>query len=200
MNLPPVILASASPRRVELLRQIVFRFKVLPSAAPESEHEQFTPREIALLNAYRKARTVAKRFPDSLVIGADTVVAMGTTLFAKPRNQRDACRMLAELEGRTHEVLTGVCLLHLRSHRQSVFAEQTAVRFLNLTEAKIRTYVDRVHTLDKAGAYAIQEEGESIVDTIDGSYTNVVGLPVERLREELRQWVIAAEFRAGRKP
>ena len=75
MNLPPVILASASPRRVELLRQAVFRFKVLPSAAAESEHEQFTPREIALLNAYRKARTVAKRFPDSLVIGADTVVA-----------------------------------------------------------------------------------------------------------------------------
>jgi len=123
MNLPPVILASASPRRVELLWQVVFRFKVLPSDVPEPGHEHFTPREIALLNAYRKARSVAKRFPDSLVIGADTVVALGTTLFAKPRNQRDACRMLGELEGRTHEVLTGVCLLHLRGHRQTVFAE-----------------------------------------------------------------------------
>jgi len=198
MNLPPVILASASPRRVELLRHVVFRFKVLPSDVPESGHEHFTPREIALLNAYRKARAVAKRFPDSLVIGADTVVALGTTLFAKPRNKRDACRMLGELEGRTHEVLTGVCLLHLRGHRQSVFAEQTAVRFLSLTEAKIRSYVERVHTLDKAGAYAIQEEGESIVDSIAGSYTNVVGLPVERLREELRQWAVAAEFESAR--
>ena len=194
MNLPPVILASASPRRVELLRQVVFRFKVLPSAAAESEHEHFTPREIALLNAYRKARAIAKRFPDSLVIGADTVVALGSTYFAKPRNKRDARRMLGELEGRTHEVLTGVCLLHLRGHRQSVFAEQTAVRFQSLTEAKIRNYVERVHTLDKAGAYAIQEEGESIVESIDGSYTNVVGLPVERLREELRAWAVAAEF------
>ena len=188
MNLPPVILASASPRRVELLRQAVFRFKVLPSAAAESEHEQFTPREIALLNAYRKARTVAKRFPDSLVIGADTVVALGATLYAKPRNKRDACRMLAELEGRAHEVLTGVCLLHWRSHRQSIFADQTTVRFLSLTEAKIRSYVERVHTLDKAGAYAIQDEGESIVESIEGSYTNVVGLPVEKLRVELAAW------------
>lgn len=196
MNLPSIILASASPRRVELLRQVVFRFKVLASDAPESEHEQFTPRELALLNAYRKARVVAKRHPDSLVIGADTVVALGTNLYAKPRNKRDACRMLGELEGRTHEVLTGVCLLHLRSHRQSVFAEQTSIRFQNLTEAKIRAYVNRVHTLDKAGAYAIQEEGESIVESIDGSYTNVVGLPVERLREELRAWAVAAEFQS----
>lgn len=197
MNLPPVILASASPRRVELLRQVVFRFKVLPSDAPEAEHEHFTPREIALLNAYHKARTVAKRFPDSLVIGADTVVARGTTLYGKPRNKRDACRMLGELEGCSHDVLTGVCLLHLRSHRQAVFAEQTSVRFLSLTEDKIRGYVSRVHTLDKAGAYAIQEEGESIVESIEGSYTNVVGLPVERLHEALREWAVVTEFQAG---
>ena len=197
MSLPNVILASASPRRAELLRQVVFRFKVLPSEASESEHEQYTPREIAQLNAYRKARTVAKRFPDSLIIGADTVVARGTTLFSKPDSLREACRMLSQLEGGTHEVVTGVCLLHLRSHRQSVFAEQTAVTFLKLTPAKIRNYVSRVHTLDKAGAYAIQEEGESIIEAIDGSYTNVVGLPVERLREELRAWAIRAEFQSS---
>jgi len=199
MNLPPVILASASPRRVELLRQVVFRFKVLPSDAPESEHEQFTPREIALLNAYRKARVVAKRFPDCLVIGADTVVARGTTLYGKPRNKHDAFRMLAELAGNSHDVLTGVCLLHLRNHRQSVFAEQTLVQFHKLTPAKIRGYVERVHTLDKAGAYAIQEEGESIVNWIDGSYTNVMGLPIERLREELRSWAVVTEFETGRR-
>lgn len=188
MNLPPVILASASPRRVELLRQVIFRFKVLPSAAPESEHEQFTPREIAMLNAWRKARIVAKRFPDNLVIGADTVVALGTALYAKPRDKRDACRMLAELEGRAHDVVTGVCLLHGRKHRQSIFSDRTVVRFHSLTDARIRGYVARVNTLDKAGAYAIQEEGDTIVESIEGSYTNVVGLPIERLREELLSW------------
>ena len=197
MNVPPVILASVSPRRAELLRQVVFRFKVIPSCAAECEHEHFTPREIALLNAYRKARAVAKQFPDGLVIGADTVVARGMNLYGKPRNTRDAMRMLSELQGRAHEVVTGVCLLHLRSHRQSVFAEQTSVIFQKLTSARIRAYVARVQTLDKAGAYAIQEEGDSIVESIDGSYTNVVGLPVERLRDELRAWAVHTEFQSA---
>ena len=188
MNLPPVILASASPRRVELLRQLVFRFKVMPSAADECEHEQFTAWEIAQLNAHRKARAVAKKCPDALVVGADTVVCLGTTLYAKPRDERDAHRMLLELQGQTHEVVTGVCLLHLRSHREHLFTESTAVTFRKLSSAKVREYVAKVHTLDKAGAYAIQEEGESIVEGICGSYTNVVGLPVERLRAELAAW------------
>lgn len=189
MNLPPVILASASPRRVELLRQIVFQFKVVPSAADECEHEQFTAWEVAQLNAYRKARAVAKKCPDALVVGADTVVCLGTTLYAKPRDERDAHRMLLELQGRTHDVVTGVCLMHLRSHRQRLFSDSTAVTFRKLTGAKVRDYVAKVHTLDKAGAYAIQEEGESIVEGIHGSYTNVVGLPVERLRAELAAWI-----------
>lgn len=189
MNLPPVILASASPRRVELLRQLIFPFKVVPSAADECEHEQFTAWEVAQLNAYRKARAVAKKCPDALVVGADTVVCLGTTLYAKPRDERDAHRMLLELQGRTHDVVTGVCLLHLRSHRQRLFADSTAVTFRKLSGAKVRDYVAKVHTLDKAGAYAIQDEGESIVESICGSYTNVVGLPVERLRAELAAWV-----------
>ena len=192
MNVPPVILASVSPRRAELLKQVVFRFQVMPSHAEECEHEHYSPREIAQLNAYRKARVVAKRCPDGLVIGADTVVALGMNLYGKPRNKRDAMRMLSELQGRAHEVVTGVCLLHLRGHRQSVFAEQTSVQFQRLTSKQIASYLSRVHTLDKAGAYAIQEEGELIVEAIDGSYTNVVGLPVERLREELRNWAVRA--------
>jgi len=188
MNLPPVILASASPRRVELLRQVVFRFKVMPSAADECEHEQFTAWEIAQLNAYRKARAIAKKYPDALVVGADTVVCLGTKLYAKPRDERDAHRMLLELQGRTHDVVTGVCLLHLRSHRERLFSDSTAVSFRKLTSGKVRDYVAKVHTLDKAGAYAIQDEGESIVESIQGSYTNVVGLPVERLHVELAAW------------
>jgi len=106
--------------------------------------------------------------------------------------------MLSELQGRSHEVVTGVCLLHLRAHRQSVFAEHTSVTFQHLTPARIKSYVERVHTLDKAGAYAIQEEGDAIIESIDGSYTNVMGLPVERLRDELRAWAVCAEFQSGR--
>ena len=116
----------------------------------------------------------------------DTVVARGTTLYGKPRNKHDAFRMLAELAGNSHDVLTGVCLLHLRNHRQSVFAEQTAVQFHKLTPAKIRGYVERVHTLDKAGAYAVQGEGRRFVRRVEGSESNVIGLPLDETLDLLR--------------
>jgi septum formation protein len=185
MSLPPVILASASPRRVELLRQIVFRFKVVPSDAPECEHEQFTAWEVAQLNAYRKARLVAKHHPDHLVLGADTVVCQGTKFYNKPADEADACRMLLELSGQAHDVVTGVCLIHLRSHRQAVFSDATTVKFHRLTPEIIQEYVARARPLDKAGAYGIQDQGDLLVENISGSFTNVMGLPVERLREQL---------------
>lgn len=190
MKTPPVILASASPRRVELLHQIVTDFEVVPSAAPEVHDEQLTAWEMAQINAYRKARVVAKKFPDAMVLGADTLVYLDreTKLFGKPANRKDAERMLAGLEGRVHAVITGVCLIHLRSHRQRVFAEWTDVKFHPLTAKQIRDYLALINPLDKAGAYAIQEYGERIVAEISGSYSNVVGLPVERVREELRVW------------
>lgn len=190
MKPPSVILASASPRRVELLRQIVPDFEVVPSAAPEVHDEQLTAWEMAQVNAYRKARAVAKKFPDALVLGADTLVYLDreTKLFGKPANRKEAERMLAGLEGRVHAVITGVCLLHLRSHRQRVFADWTDVKFLPLTTQQIRDYLELINPLDKAGAYAIQEHGERIVAEISGSYSNVVGLPLERVREELRAW------------
>lgn len=189
MNLPPVILASASPRRVELLRQIVFRFEVAPSAAPECEHEQFTAWEVAQLNAYRKARAAAKLHPDHLVIGADTVVCLGARFYNKPADERDAERMLRELSGRAHEVITGVCMLQLRRHRQALFCDTTTVKFHRLTPDVIRQYTASARPLDKAGAYGIQDQGGLLVEDICGSYTNVMGLPVERLREELGAWM-----------
>jgi septum formation protein len=188
LNLPPVILASASPRRRELLRQAVSEFEVVVSDAPEMHDEQLTAREVSQINAYRKARAVAKKFPDSLVLGADTLVYLGTRLFGKPTNMEDAFAMLEQLRGKTHEVVTGVCLMHLRQHRERVFQVSTLVTFRPLDEADIRRYLARVNPLDKAGAYAIQEEGDLIVESVLGSYTNVVGLPVERLREELQEW------------
>lgn len=190
MKQPPVILASASPRRVDLLRQLVSDFEVVPSDAPEVHDEQLTAWEMAQVNAYRKARVVAKKFPDALVVAADTMVYLDrdTKLFGKPASHAEAARMLGELQGRVHAVITGVCLLHLRSHEQRVFADWTDVRFHPLTPKQIQDYLALMNPLDKAGAYAIQEHGERIVAEISGSFSNVVGLPVERLREELRAW------------
>jgi septum formation protein len=180
-DLPPLILASASPRRVELLRQLSLDFKVVPGDVREIHHDQLTARELCQVNAYRKARPVAKKFPDALVLGADTLVHLDTALFGKPATLEEAYEMLERLQGRTH----------LRTHRQTVFAESTAVTFHPLDAVKIRRYLNRVNPLDKAGAYAIQEEGDLIVEKIDGSYTNVVGLPVERLTAELQSWTAA---------
>jgi septum formation protein len=188
-HLPQLILASESPRRAQLLRQMGMKFQVAHSKTSESAHEQLTAREVAQLNAYRKARSVAKKLPDALVLGADTVVALETTLFGKPATLEDAYRMLEQLQGRMHLVITAVCLVCLRQHRQRIFAETTAVTFRPLDAVGIRRYLTRVNPLDKAGAYAIQEEGDLIIEKIEGSYTNVMGLPTELLEHELSGWV-----------
>jgi septum formation protein len=191
MNLPRLILASQSPRRSELLRQLETPFEIFPSNAAELEDEQLTAGELAQINAYRKARTVAKKHPDALVMGVDTLVALGHIVFAKPLDMADARRMLKELQGKTHHVVTGVCLCHLRDHRQRIFAEITDVTFRSLSNAEIEHYLSKVNPLDKAGAYAIQEHGDDIVRHIDGSFSNVVGLPLERLRQELEEFSLA---------
>ena len=166
-------------------------FRVVTSDTPEVHYGELTAREIAQVNAYRKARAVAKRYPDSLVLGADTLVYLDTILMGKPGSLEHAYEMLEQLQGKTHEVVTAVCLLNLRNHRQKVFTEVTNVTFHPLDAVKIRRYLTKVNPLDKAGAYAIQEEGDLIVDRIAGSYTNVVGLPVERLQAELQAWLSA---------
>ena len=161
---------------------------VLPAQVPEIHPEHLTPHEIAQLNAYRKCRSVARRHPDMLVLGADTIVCLGERIFGKPAGLSEAQEMLARLQGRTHEVVTGVCLIHLRTHRQKLFAESTAVMFRQLHAGQIRRYLSKINPLDKAGAYAIQEEGDDLVKGIHGSFSNVVGLPVERVRQELSAW------------
>jgi septum formation protein len=182
---PRIILASTSPRRIDLLAQLGVSFDVTPARVEEVSPAYLTPEEICQINAYRKARAAAKKNPDALVIGADTIVCLGADIYGKPKSQAEAARMLARLQGRTHLVMTGVCLLHLRAHHQKVFAVSTAVTFRQLHPGQIRGYLAKIDPLDKAGAYAIQEEGDEIVRAIMGSYSNVVGLPIERLREEL---------------
>jgi septum formation protein len=185
---PPFILASASPRRAELLRQLALEFEIVPGDATEVFDEQLSPHEVCQLNAHRKARAVAKKIPDALVLGADTLVFLEREIFGKPRTLLEAKQMLAKLQGRTHQVVTGVCLMHLRTHRERIFAISTDVTFHPLTDGQIGDYLSKMNPLDKAGAYAIQEHGDKIIAEISGSYSNVVGLPVERLQEELTAW------------
>ncbi|MGH7950779.1 MAG: Maf family protein [Limisphaerales bacterium] len=188
MKLPPLILASASPRRAELLRQLKLKFQVVPGKAAEILDDQLSPLELCQLNAHRKARAAAKKFPDALVIGADTLVFLAGKVFGKPQDLEDAKKMLLQLQGQTHQVVTGVSLIHLRAHREKLFAAGTDVTFRSLDEEQIRDYLKKTDPLDKAGAYAIQEHGDSIVEKISGSHSNVVGLPVEELRAELDAW------------
>jgi septum formation protein len=183
-------LASVSPRRSDLLRQLGYTFHVVPSEAEEIHSEDLSGGEVAQLNAYRKARIVSKKFPDAVTLGVDTVVVLGPRLFGKPANLAEAEEMLIALVGQTHQVVTGVCLIHLRSHRQKMFAEQTDVTFRKLTPEQIRTYHTKVNPLDKAGAYGIQEHSEILVESISGSFSNVAGLPMERLQTELAEFGI----------
>lgn len=185
---PTLILASASPRRAELLRQLGVQFNVVSSDVTEIHRQELTALEVSQINAYRKARAVAKRAPDTLVLAADTLVYLDTRLFGKPASLEEAYQMLEQLQGRTHQVVTAICLMHRRVHRHRIAAETTAVTFRSLDATKIRRYLNQVNPLDKAGAYAIQEAGDLLIERISGSYTNVVGLPIERLTAELSAW------------
>lgn len=200
MPAPPLILASASPRRSELLRQVCPRFKIVPSQAVETHEQHWSAGEMARINACRKARAVSRQFPDAVIIGVDTLVSVDSTIFGKPRTLAQAGGMLVFLQGRTHQVITGVCLIHWRGHRQRTFSEQTDVTFRALTRDQIRRYHRKVNPLDKAGAYGIQEKGEDLVESISGSFSNVVGLPLEKLRVELEAFLELVEAGAGASP
>lgn len=190
MPRPPFILASASPRRSQLLREMELDFAVLPSDAEEVDGAHLTARELAQINAYRKARAVAKKHPEAVVLGCDTVVHLDAQPYGKPRDLRDAHRMLRELSGRRHEVVTGCCLLYLDRHQCHIFADSTEVVFRSLSDRQIERYLKTINPLDKAGAYAIQDNGEMIVESVFGSLTNVIGLPGELLGTRLKAFGI----------
>ena len=185
---PPLILASASPRRVGLLRQLGRPFTVEISQINEVNHAELTAAENCEINAHQKARSISRRFPEAIVLGADTLVCLGVAIFGKPRSFTEARRMIEQLQGKTHVVVTAVCLLHARTSRSKVFSEHTAVTFRPLSPKQIRSYLQAIDPLDKAGAYAIQEHGDQIIAAVNGSLSNVIGLPLERLRAELGAW------------
>lgn len=178
-----LILASASPRRRELLQGLAPEFLVVPSRFEEKTGGR-TARETAGFFAQKKAEEVFGRYPDALVLGADTVVALGNEILGKPKDEADAARMLRLLSGKSHSVFTGICLVGKDENNRDVAVRdvvETRVTFSVLTEEFIARYVASGSPMDKAGAYGIQDGG--LVERYEGSYTNVVGLPTERLAE-----------------
>ena len=187
--IPPLVLASRSPRRRELLAAAGVRDILIASSdAEESADASLGLGPLVLSNARAKATEVARRHPQSVVLGADTLVWIDDEPLGKPQSLEEAREMLARLSGRVHEVCTGVHLVRLQPHGQIEFHETTLVRFRHLTPAAIDTYLAKVDVLDKAGAYALQEHGDLIIDSVEGSRSNVVGLPVERTLAALRRF------------
>lgn len=180
-----LILASTSPRRRELLADAGFTFRVVASQAEELHDASINPDELCMLNAARKAQEVAARFPEALVVGADTLVFLDGEPLGKPADLAEARAMLRRLSGRTHHVRTGVALC--QAGATETFAVTTAVTFQPLDEAAIGAYFTVVDPLDKAGGYAIQQSGNEIIREVDGSYSNVVGLPVAEVVDALRR-------------
>ncbi|MBP0971059.1 MAG: septum formation protein Maf [Oscillospiraceae bacterium] len=186
MSYPPLILASASPRRRELMEKIGLPFSVTVSDCDETLPEDTPADRAAELLAVRKAEAVAAAHPEALVIGADTTVIHGDTVLGKPADREDCIRMLRLLSGDTHRVQTG-CALICGDRRRS-FTAETLVTFYPLTDAEITAYADSDEPYDKAGAYGIQGIGGLLIEGIRGDYYNVVGLPVARLARELRKF------------
>lgn len=180
-----LVLASASPRRRELLAQLGVPFDVVVSDVPETAQPGESPEEFGLRVARDKAAEVACSCPDALVLAADTVVVSDGVIFGKPRDRADARRMLQALSGRTHEVLTAVVLRHPRGPLEELLV-RTAVEFRPLAAPEIDDYLDSDEPYDKAGAYAVQGLARRFVVQVRGSYTNVVGLPLDEVRELLR--------------
>jgi septum formation protein len=182
---PRLILASASPRRRELLAQLGVAFEIKNALVEEHEEASTDPRVMVAHNAALKADWVAAREPEAFVLGADTTVAIDGTALNKPKDLTEARAMLRQLSGRTHRVFTG---LALRRGRDGLRVDETVmseVTFKPLSEEVITTYLEKVNTLDKAGGYAIQEHGELIVAGQTGSFTNIIGLPLESTKQIL---------------
>jgi septum formation protein len=184
-----LILASSSPRRQQLLRELGLRFDVVIREYPENYPENLSGEEIALFLAYEKARQFTGEIADDeIVITADTIVWCNNAVLGKPAGSENAKQMLRAISGNTHEVITGVCIFSVKKSR--TFAVSTKVTFNELSEQEIAYYVDKFKPFDKAGAYGIQEWiGIAGCSHIEGSYFNVVGLPVQSLYRELQRFV-----------
>jgi len=183
---PHLILASGSPRRRELLTDAGYEFEVVSARVDEVSDSWLTIRELTIRNAARKAAVASGIWRDAVVLAADTLVAIDGEVLGKPADLDEARRMLRRLSGCSHEVWTGVRINEAARGRTRSFHEMSRVHFRKLNDLAIRDYLGKIDPLDKAGAYAAQGHGTEIIERIDGSYSNVVGLPMEKTSSALR--------------
>jgi septum formation protein len=194
MSLPGLIeklvLVSHSPQRVELLRQAGYRFDVVTPAFEEPRHKppHLTPAQHVQAMAFFKAASVAEHYPDQLLLGADTVVSVGADLFGKPVDRADARRILSILTRRPHQVITGIALLAPALDRRVIADDVTTVTLKPMSDAALEAYLDTNAWQGKAGAYGLQAGADAFVERIEGSYSNVIGLPMELLGRMLKQF------------
>ena len=180
----PVILASQSPRRIELLKTVIKNFRVVPSKIEELCDKDLSPEENAIFLGRKKATWVAKQHPHNLVIGADTMVVLKNEIIGKPSDAENARQILRQLSGQEHKVITGVAVVHSKIFSAASISH---VRIKALTPNVINSYVESGEPMDKAGAYAIQGEGSFLVESYSGSYSNIIGLPMDLLKDLLQK-------------
>ena len=181
-----VILASASPRRKEILQNTKLNFDIQKSDIEEVILENESPEDMVVRLAYEKAFDVAKRNTDRLVIGADTIVALDNEVLGQPKDQNEAYQMIKRLSNKTHKVITGISLINLKENKIIKDYVVSFVTFKDLSEDSIKDYINTNESLDKAGAYGIQGYGALLVKNIQGDYFNIVGLPISRLSDLLK--------------
>lgn len=187
-----LILASASPRRQKMLRKLGIEFSIAAAHINETPLALEKPKDFAIRMASDKARVIAQKNPATWIIGADTVVCLADCIFGKPRDDHDALKMLRQLVGRTHEVITGICLRNAALDIETAVADRTEVTFNEATDDMLEAYIRSGEPLDKAGAYGIQGSGSFLIRSINGSCSNVIGLPMNVIiRLLLQQKIIA---------
>ena len=185
-----IILASQSPRRKDLLSQIGLKFEVDPSNYQEDMSLKMDPKELAEYLSLGKAKDVAQRHKDSIIIAGDTFCVLDKEVLGKPKTKENAKAMLQKLSGRTHSIITGFAIIDTETKKQISKSVETKVYFRNISEKEIDTYIDSGEPMDFAGAYAIQHLGGLFVEKIDGDYFNIVGLPILPLTIELKNFGI----------
>ncbi|MEZ5344984.1 MAG: Maf family protein [Pyrinomonadaceae bacterium] len=186
MNLPKLILASGSPRRAEILNAVGWEFEKIVPEVDESQLEDEIPEDYVIRVSKKKSDAVASHHPEKLILAADTVVVIENRILGKPIDRDDAKSMIAQLSGRSHEVLTGIALS--QNGKTETAVQRTEVKFSSLSEAETAFLVENGSPLDKAGAYAVQAQAALFIEKIDGDYWNVVGLPINLV------YRLAAEF------
>lgn len=182
-----IILASASPRRKEILENTSVKFDVMASSIKELTIDGESPCQMVMRLAFEKGMDIASRQKSDLIISADTIVVIDNTVLGKPKNEIEARKMITTLSGRTHQVITGISLINLDNNKKIIDYVISNVKFKNLSEEDINDYIRTKESLDKAGAYGIQGYGALLVDEIQGDYFNIVGLPISRLSDLLKK-------------